>query len=195
HHARGRDRMSRSATDAPPLPASDWAAGHPNALRRVLEGLPPRPIRAAALRRSLAEGQLLIDYFLHQGVLGAIAVTRHELAGRAELVREPRLVEFVHSLLFELRGAAFAPARERPDGGALRERLAELAALILWPVLADARAFGQTRSLAIVPAGPLARIPWAALPLPDGRLVCESMDLVVVPGLRLAMAKASRPAG
>ena len=195
HLARERDRMSRSATEVPPLPARDWAAGHPSTLRRVLEGLPARSIRAEALRRSLAGDQLLIDYFLHQGVLGAIAVTRQELAGRAELVREPRLVEFVHSLLFELRGAAFTPARERPDSGALRERLAELAALILWPALGDARAFGQTRSLAIVPAGPLARIPWAALPLPDGRLVCESMDLVVVPGLRLAMAKASRPAG
>src|SRR5204862_240812 len=69
----------------------------------------------------------------------------------------------------------------------LRAGFEELAALTLWPALAAVRRDGWPTSLAIVPVGPLARLPWAALPLPDGRSLCEAMEITVVPGLRLSM--------
>jgi CHAT domain-containing protein len=42
--------------------------------------------------------------------------------------------------------------------------------------------------LGFVPVGLLARVPWAALPLADGRRLCETCEVVLLPGLRLAMA-------
>jgi CHAT domain-containing protein len=136
---------------------------------------------------------VLVDYFLHDGMLAAISLSRDGVVGHPSLIREPELGQIVHSLLFDLRGAAFAPVHERPSGD-LNDGLAELAALLLWPILREPPGDRWPTSLAIVPAGPLARLPWAAFPLPDGRALCEAMELVVVPGLRLSMIGASAKA-
>jgi len=153
---------------------------------RALRSLPARTVRPDALRRGLASRQVLVDYFLHGGALGAIAVTRHGLQGHAKLLGERDLGRLVHSLLFDLRGAAFMPAGERKFTPGIDEQLTELAALVLWPILDRLPGLTEPDSIAIVPVGPLARLPWAALPLPDGRVLCEAMELVVIPGLRLA---------
>jgi CHAT domain-containing protein len=71
---------------------------------------------------------------------------------------------------------------------ALEEQFAELASLALWPLLRGT----VPRAIAIAPAGPLARVPWAALPLPDGRALCEACETVVVPGLRLGLSRRAR---
>src|SRR5262249_50491845 len=55
---------------------------------RALRSLPARTVRPDALRRGLASRQVLVDYFLHGGALGAIAVTRHGLQGHAKLLGE-----------------------------------------------------------------------------------------------------------
>jgi len=125
--------------------------------------------------------------FLHDGVVGVIALDRDRIAARTGLVEERDLVRMVHALLFELRGAVFTPTRERVAGEALEATFADLAALILWPSLTALSRDGWPTSLAIVPAGALTRLPWAALPLPDGRRLCEAMELVVLPGLRLSL--------
>ncbi len=184
--ARERRRLSRSD--------DTFAAPHPGIARPSLSGnvprtllrLPATGIRAGTLQRSLAEGQLLVDYFLHDGTLGAIALSRDGLAGRAKLIREQELGKLVQLLLFDLRGVAFAPVHERAPGSDSNDALAELAARVLWPVLREFPADHSPQSLAVVPVGPLARLPWAALPLPDGRSLCEAMEVLVVPGLRLS---------
>ena len=155
------------------------------ALRRVLAARPPQTIRASDLQRSLPEDALLLDYLVHAGQVGALAVTRNAIDGRATLVSEATLAQRAHALLFALRGAAFLPPDARGPDAALAEQLAEFAALALWPLL---RA-GVPRGLAIAPAGPLTRLPWAALPLPDGRALCEACELAIVPGLRLGLAR------
>ena len=41
----------------------------------------------------------------------------------------------------------------------------------------------------------LTRIPWAALPLPDGRRLCEAARVVLVPGVRLGVSSRARATG
>ena len=187
-HARERARRAgESVAMGRPEPAGAT-------LRRTLATRPPRAIGASQLQRALPEGTLLIDYLVHDGVLGALAVSRDELRGNASLVSESQLTQQTQALLFALRGAAYRPAGGRGHDAALEQQLAELASLSLWPLLRGR----VPRGLALAPAGPLARVPWAALPLPDGRALCEACETVVVPGLRLGLsrrASAPFPAG
>src|SRR5262249_11808090 len=100
-----------------------------------------------------------------------------------------------HRVLFSLRSAAYQPARERRMDSGLEADLERLAAIALWPVL---ETWGELpRALAVAPVGPLTRIPWAALPLPGGRRVCEASRVVLVPGLRLGIStrQSARPSG
>jgi CHAT domain-containing protein len=92
-------------------------------------------------------------------------------------------------VLFSLRSAAFAPASTRSPDPELAARIEELASYALWPLL-----HGRTSAYVLAPIGPLARMPWAAAPLPDGRLLCEAGETIVVPGLRLGLARPARPA-
>lgn len=160
------------------------------ALRQVLSRRAPRRVRAGALQRALPPGALLLDQWLHDGGLGTMAVQRGALRGDADLAREPHLTRLVHDVLFALRSAAFRPREQRAHDPALAQSLAELAALTLWPWLEAAR----PRALALAPTGALARLPWAAMPLPDGRALIEAMPLVLVPGLRSVMAPRTRRA-
>src|SRR5262249_48786594 len=137
--------------------------------------------------RTLAAGEVFVDFLLHGGGVGVIALDHGRVAARARLIEEADLIRLVHALLFELRGAVFTPARERTVGEELKGALADLAGLILWPALAALARDSWPTSLAIVPVGPLTRLPWAALPLPDGRSLCEATELAVMPGLRLSM--------
>ena len=159
------------------------------ALRSALAARAPREIRALDVAASLPAGAMLFDWFTHDGALGAVTVRREGLAARARLVSEERLAALVGSVLFSLRSAAFTPAEIREPDLELAGRIEEIASLVLWPLLR-----GTPSAFAIAPTGPLARLPWAALPLPDGRLLCEAGESVVVPGLRLGLARASRPA-
>ena len=180
--------------------ARAWSGGigHPGlrvipssgSLGRALQALPPRALRAAALRRSLPQGVRLLDYMIHDGQLHLIVVDGERLTGHTRLISERRLSHLVHTLLFDLRSAAYQPAEAQFVPPALGRTLAELAAAALWPALGGGP---LPQALALVPVGPLARLPWAALPLPDGRPLCEAVDLVVIPGLRLGLPRA-RPA-
>lgn len=159
------------------------------ALRSALAASAPREIRAREVARTLPAHATLFDWFTHDGALGAITVTREALAARTQLVSEQRLASLVGGVLFSLRSAAFAPASSRSSDPELAARIEELASYVLWPLLN-----GERSALALAPVGPLARMPWAAAPLPDGRLLCEAGEHVVVPGLRLGLARAARAA-
>jgi tetratricopeptide (TPR) repeat protein len=179
--ARERHRLARSS-DSPP--ASGIADRPGRGLARALRSLPARPIRAAAVRRALDEGQLLIDYFVHDDSLGAIAIRRSGLEGSISLARERRVTQLAHSILFELRGAAFRQGACRSSSPTLEAGLAEIADLILPRGLSGA---ATPSVLSVLPVGPLARLPWAALPLDDGSRLCERVPTVLVPGLRLGL--------
>ncbi|HEY6867236.1 MAG TPA: CHAT domain-containing protein, partial [Candidatus Eisenbacteria bacterium] len=156
---------------------------------RALHAVPPAVVRARALPRALHEGAVVLDYLLHDGALHVIAVRRERLSSPGRLVSSTRLSRLAHALLFDLRGAAFDRSAAREATASFRDALAEVAAAVLWPPLAGAP---LPRTLAIVPVGPLAHLPWAALPLPDGRPLCEALDLTLVPGLRLGLARPRR---
>ena len=159
------------------------------ALRNALAARAPREIRALELARVLPARATLFDWFTHDGALGAITVRRDGLAARTRLVSEERLASIVGAVLFSLRSAAFAPASMRAPDPELAARIEELASYVLWPLL-----HGETSAYVLAPVGPLARMPWAAVPLPDGRLLCEAGETIVVPGLRLGLARAARRA-
>jgi hypothetical protein len=133
-----------------------------------------------------------VDYVLHDGVLSALLVRREGVEAALRIASERELRSLTHRLLFALRSAAWRPAAERGEDPALSAVLEELASRVLWPALGRA---GLPARLAVVPAGPLARLPWAALPLPDGRALCEAIPATVVPGLRLTSAASRRAAG
>jgi len=183
----GRDRERTTRSSAAPH-AAERA---PVALRRALAAVPPLTVTADALRSRLPQGTLLLDYALHRGTLGVFVVRSDRLDAVRGLATERRLRQLEHALLFGLRSAALCPTEGRSNDLALAETLSEIASLVLWPALA--RAGGIPRALALVPVGPLSRVPWAALPLPDGRALCEATVLTLVPGLRLGLARDSAP--
>lgn len=154
------------------------------ALRSALSARAPREIRAMDIARSLPPDATLFDWFLHDGTLGAITVRRDGLRARPRLVGEERLASLVGTVLFSLRSAAFTPASQRLFDPELQSQCEEIASLVLWPLLRT-----TPSSFAFAPTGSLARLPWAAMPLPDGRLLCQAGESVVVPGLRLGMVR------
>jgi tetratricopeptide (TPR) repeat protein len=183
------DRRMRSA-DGPASDAAPELHRAPGrALRRALRTVPPRTVNLREVQSRLAPGTLLVDYFVHREELGLMVAGPRTLGAASRLVSLRELSALGHRALFALRSATLDPSRPGGDP-ALDEVLTEIAALALWPALA--RAGEPVETLAVVPVGPLARLPWAALPLPDGRRVCEAMELVVVPGLRLGLSRAAR---
>jgi len=182
-YARDRERGSRSAiAPAGPTPVALESAP----LRRELSRRPPEGLTAAGVQSHLPEGVVLLDYLLEDERLGVIAVSKRRVAGRAALAREAKLSALAHRVLFSLRSAAYQSARERGRDAALDADLERLAAIALWPAM---EIWGEApAALAIAPVGPLTRVPWAALPLPDGRRLCEATRLVLVPGLRLGIS-------
>jgi hypothetical protein len=182
--ARDRDRTTRSAAGPEP---QRFAERSPVAVRRARAAVPPSSIGATALRARLPADALLLDFALHRGVLDAFVVRPDRLEAARGLATERRLRQLEHALLFGLRSAALTEPGQRAHDPGLAATLEEIASLVLWPALR--RAGGLPSSLAIVPVGPLARVPWAALPLADGRALCEATTLTVVPGLRLGLAR------
>lgn len=158
------------------------------ALRSALATRAPREIRSYDVARALPDHAALLDWFTHDGALGAITVRRNGLAARARLVNEERLASLVNHVLFSLRSAAFAPEGQRLTDLELQQNIEEIASLVLWPLLRE-----MPSAFALAPTGPLARMPWAATPLPDGRLLCQAGETVIVPGLRLGLARTTRP--
>ena len=187
--ARDRNRSCSEVLEEPVAPAT------PAPLRRLLERpWAPVKIRARELCAGLSADTLLIDFSLHRGSLSGFAVSRGGPRLVRGLVREAELLRIGHEVLFELRRAALQDSSARVLRPMLSRALSELASLALWPFLGRG---DLPRTLAIVPVGPLARLPWAALPLPDGRSLGEATRIVVVPGLRVGLAHRTpaRPSG
>src|SRR5262249_53132750 len=181
--SRGRESTGRKSRGAQPALTTPLEP----ALRTALAARPPHEIRAFEVAGTLPADAVLFDWFVHDGALGAITVRRDMLKARARLVGQERLASLVGTVLFSLRSAAFTPADRRGSDPLLEAQIEEIASLVLWPLLHPVPG-----AFALAPAGPLARLPWAALPLPDGRLLCQAGEAVVVPGLRLGLAQLER---
>jgi len=182
-YARDRERNARAGAGAVAAPG----AVEPPPIRRALARRPAGRLSASRIRASLPPGVVLLDYLSEDDRVSVIAASNDLITGRVGFARERTLVTLAHRVLFALRSAAFgAEDHGRADVRALDAELEALAAQALWPAL---ETWGTCpAALAIAPVGPLARIPWAALPLPDGRRLCEAAALVLVPGLRLGLA-------
>lgn len=179
---------SRQAREHEPKRSASVSAAP--ALRSLLSARAPRVVSAAALQRSLPDDALFLDQLVHDGVLGAVALGRAGARGSARLVRESHVAQLAHEALFALRSAAFTPRSERRPDEALSRALAELSALTLWPFFESA----PPQVLMVAPTSAMARLPWAALPLPDGRALVEASAFLLVPGLRSTLAR-TRPPG
>jgi tetratricopeptide (TPR) repeat protein len=178
--ARDRDRGTRSGSPG----AMVAEVAPPATLRRALSSSIAPSFRARDVGDRLADGAALLDFAFHRGALSAFVVRRTGIEMRPCLVAERELARISHDVLFELRRAALEPREQRAASPALAAALEELASLVLWPLLER----GTPDRLAVVPSGPLGRIPWAALPLPDGQPLCAAASLTLVPGLRLGLA-------
>jgi len=146
--------------------------------------------RMRDLAGSLPEDVVLLDYAVHRGRLSAFLLRRGSLEMVPALASEREVARIAHDVLFDLRRAALDPVPERGVAPSLAHSLAELASLILWPLLE--RLGGPPAAIAVVPCEPIARVPWAALPLPDDRPLCAATAHVVIPGLRLGLARSPR---
>ncbi len=181
---RDRSRGTRAETAEAP-------AALPANLERALARRLPERVTASAIRRALPGETVLLDYLVADGGLAAIRADARGFAAMRGLVSEARLQRAVHDLLFSLRSAAHLERDARAADRATRDDLERLAALVLWPALAGR----APEALCIAPTAALARVPWAALPLPDGRPLAAASTLAIVPGLRLGLApkRATRP--
>lgn len=184
-YARDRERNARAGAS----PATVVIPADPAPVRRALARRPAGHLSAAKIRASLPPGVVLLDYLGEDDRVSVIAAGKDRITGSSGFARERALATLAHRVLFSLRSAAFGEPAAPRETTSLDAELESLAAQALWPAL-DAWG-GVPEALAIAPVGPLARIPWAALPLPDGRRLCEAARLVLVPGLRLGLAAAA----
>ncbi len=180
---------ARQAREHEPRRTAEASAG--SALRSVLAHRAPHQVTASSLRRLLDDDTLLVDHLTHAGVIGAIRLSRRGAQGVARLAREEHVSRLTHEVLFALRSAAFTPRASRRLDPSLVDALTELSALTLWPLLGE----GVPASMVLAPTHALARLPWAALPLADGRVLAQSTALVIAPGLRSVMGAARETAG
>lgn len=128
------------------------------AMRELQDLVSVTPLGLAELQAGLDDGDLLIEYAPAGSRLLALVVGKSE----AEVVR----LDVDPTQLDAVVGSFFA-AMSRP-GGAYRETAERLGEKLLAPCLRG-RAADRVRRLAIVPYGPLFRLPFHALLLPGGR--------------------------
>ncbi len=192
-----------------------WAIAHRHADRTVRSWTPPtaqaptpvlttsgrarlrsRPADDPALpaiQRALAPGTVLIDFMIADGWLRGFRVTGDAVVPTEPLAPERVVQALIESVVFDLRSAALMPLDARARSASLTASLEELASVLLWPALAGAGP--APREVAVVSTGLLSRVPWPALPGPDGRPLCEAAAISILPGLRLAfLHPPARPA-
>ncbi len=196
--ARDRNRTTRSALretsrETPAAGNSRSATLFSPGLARLLSATPPRSIRVGEVQRSLDPGTVLLDYTLYRGILSAFLIDSTSVLHLPSLASELAVTRLCHAVLFGLRSASIPSVEGRAFDPGLDETLTELASLVVWPALARHPRSNEWRTLAMVPVGPLTRIPWAALPMPDGRRLCRALETIVVPGLRVGLARRPTP--
>ncbi len=149
--------------------------------------LPAAGLRVDVLQRQLGVGDALVEYGVLDDELFACIVTRDGVALQRHMASWQQVRAALRSARFQvetLRHGAAPVARHLPSlAQRMNARLAQLHQLV-WAPLAD-RVAAHSRLL-IVPHGPLASLPFAALQQ-HGRCLSEQYQLAVAPSARLAL--------
>jgi CHAT domain-containing protein len=136
-------------------------------------GRVPAPLDVAALRAALREGEVLVEYMVAAERLDAFVVTR------AGVVRVTRALSR-DSLAARVRVARDLLARRSDRRDRADAVLGALHAMLLSP--AGMNLLGVARRVIVVPHGPLAYLPFAALRDPaTGRYLVQDVEVVTLP--------------
>ncbi|MGE3164577.1 MAG: CHAT domain-containing protein [Planctomycetota bacterium] len=161
--------------------------------RRLLRLLRRRPLRdnraysarvtaVRAAQVALGPARGLIEYFRVKGRLGAFVLTANSFATHADLGPIEAFDRTLLKLRFQLERGLMAATRgdvrTRSEAcRAIEGMLRDTADRVLWPLTSGP--LERCSQWAIVPAGSLASLPFAALPLPGGGC-CLDLDLTVL---------------
>jgi CHAT domain-containing protein len=145
------------------------------------------PLRASDVRSRLAEGTVLIEYFVAEGELLAFVVSREAIRGCIRLGPERRVAAVVERMLFAMRRATRADARGQtlPPGAEDMPELRELALLLLTPL--EAAIAGATH-IVVIPHGVLHGVPFHALRQGRHHLI-DRATVTVSPSAALSVAR------
>lgn len=148
------------------------------------------PIRSDVLRQSLCPEQCLIEYYAHQGQLGAFVLTRAGVRFVPNLCSLESLEAALRRLRFYLQTAA-TDAEERPATLPLTGIQAVLERLYD-QLLRPLGELGGATQLIVIPQGPLHRVPFHALH--DGhQAALDRWELLVAPSASLWHTLRQRP--
>jgi len=163
-----RAAKARSFTDRLERPAWETAA-----------------VPSERLRRFLAPGEAIADFFYDDAGLGLYLVRRDRVAFRRIARREAPLDALVDAVRF--------PGRPADAGAAVDEgwsrAAARLGERIFTPLAADLDGIDH---LLVVPNGPLHGVPFAAIGAPGGRAI-DRFTLTVLPAAEALLARGRRP--
>ena len=148
----------------------------------------------AALQAALAPGDALVEYGVLGDELFACVVTQAGVTRARHLASWSTVQQTLRSARFQIDALSHgaSPLRQHLPSLTARAmaRLAQLHALV-WAPLADA--LGPCRRVLLVPHGPLAALPFAALPGPRGALG-QCFEWAQVSSARAALRGLARPA-
>ncbi len=190
HYETAIDLRMRLGDPGRALEASEQARA-----RTLLEGLgrngaPLTPLRLREVQRLLDPGTLLLEYALGEErsflwVVGPGSLSAHELPGRAAIEERARRV---HDLL--------SRSRLRGVQGQAALAAADLARIVLGPVLGPVAGRPGARRLVIVADGALQYVPFAALPVPgEGVPLLVDHEVVHLPSASILALQRRELAG
>lgn len=175
---------------------------HETALQRVTARLAAlqgersvlaEPLSAADVRSRLAPGVALIEYFVAEAELLAFVVRRDGMRCCVRLGPERAIAAIVHRMLFGMRRATRAEARNQrlAPGSDDMPELRELHALLIQPVR---HAIGDASDLIVVPHSVLHGVPFHALRDETSHLL-DRHRVAVAPSAALAVARSGTKGG
>jgi HEAT repeat protein/CHAT domain-containing protein len=150
-----------------------------------------RPLELEAIQRRLGSEQRLIQYVLLEDKAYAIVVSRDELHTVPLLnVRQSdvatmkdRMVALIQAEVPEVPLPTSEPVDEDKPAVRLASARELLSRWFIYPLLDQhflGKEVGEVTSLVIVPSGPLYQLPFAALPLRDGKDLVDRFDIRIL---------------
>jgi hypothetical protein len=137
---------------------------------------------AEELVRALPEGEVFVEYHVGRKDLALFLIHRGTLRVRVLADAASELTEILASVRFHLDAATGLGRRpNRAQDRAFDARLARLGELLL-----DTVPLTGVRCLWIAPHGGLYHVPWAALSLPSGGRLFDTVPFTLVPGAAAA---------
>ncbi len=147
----------------------------------------------AALQAALGDGEALVAYGVLDDELFACVATRDGVQLQRRLAAWPAVLDALRSTRLQLEtlghGASYLPSHLATLTARAQARLARMHALVWAPLQA---ALAGAHRVLLVPHGPLAELPFAALPAGEDWLG-QQLALALVPSARAALRGLRRP--